>query len=55
MDDNEFLFEAGRILFKDKPCGTCNKKGMGVINNKTIQIMKSDQLEQDCFVLVEIR
>ncbi len=55
VDDNEFLFKAGRILFNGKPCGAYDKKGMGFINNKTIQIMKSDQLEQDCFVLVEIR
>ena len=55
VDNNEFLFEAGRILFKGKPCGTYDKKGMGTINNKAIQIMKSDQLEQECFVLVEIR
>ncbi len=55
VDNNEFLFEAGRILFKGKTCGTYDKKGMGTINNKAIQIMKSDQLEQECFVLVEIR
>ena len=30
-------------------------KGIGFINDKTIQIIKSDQLEQDCFVLLEIR
>ena len=52
---HEFLFKAGRILFNGKPCGNYDKKGMGSINNKTIQIMKAGQSDADCYVLVEIR
>ena len=55
VDKYQFLFRAGRILFNGKPCGNYDKKGMGTINNKTIQIMKAEQSETDCYVLVEIR
>jgi len=55
VDRHEFLFKAGRILFNGKPCGNYDKKGMGSINNKTIQIMKAGQSDADCYVLVEIR
>ena len=55
VDKHQFLFRAGRILFNGKPCGNYDKKGMGTINNKTIQIMKAVQSEPDCYVLVELR
>ncbi|MFZ2919231.1 MAG: hypothetical protein WA017_02290, partial [Desulfosalsimonadaceae bacterium] len=55
VDKHKFFFKAGRISFNGKPCGNYDKKGMGTINNKTIQIMKAEQSESDCYVLVEIR
>ena len=55
VDKHKFFFKAGRISFNGKSCGNYDKKGMGTINNKTIQIMKAEQSEPDCYVLVEIR
>ena len=55
VDKHRFFFKAGRILFNGKPCGNYDKKGMGSINNKTIQIMKAENSGPDCYVLVEIR
>ena len=55
VDKHTFLFRAGQILFNGRPCGSYDKKGMGSLNNKTIQIMKAQQSESDCYVLVELR
>jgi len=55
VDKHQFLFRAGRILFNGKPCGNYDKKGMGTINNKTIQIMKAGESGPDCYELVELR
>jgi hypothetical protein len=55
VDKHKFFFRAGRILFNGRPCGNYDKKGMGTINNKTIQIMREEQSEPDCYILVEIR
>lgn len=42
VGNNRFFFKDGKVLFNGKPCGAYDKKGVGEINKKPIQLVKSD-------------
>jgi SNF2 family DNA or RNA helicase len=53
VNKHKFFFKAGQVFFNGKPCGTYDKKGMGQINNKPVQIMKAP--DKTYYVLVELK
>jgi len=50
---HKFLLRKGKIFFNGAECGHYDRKGMGEINNKPIQIMKVPQ--KTYYVLVELK
>jgi hypothetical protein len=53
VDQHKFFLKAGKVLFNGRSCGSYDKKGMGDINKKPIQIMKAP--DQSCYLLVELK
>jgi len=50
VNKHKFFFKDGKVLYNGKPCGSYDKKGVGEINKKPIQLVKSD----GGFLLMEV-
>ena len=48
----KFIFKNNQVLFNGRAVGDYNKKGLGQINNKAIQLVAAKS--NNCYLLVEL-